>query len=241
MENHEYFIKEDVKEVLIKMDIQNGSHVCVQCSDRFCSQVIGGAQAILDVLMEQIGEGGCLFMPTFSYSVLDPACRKDEIPLEEWKKVRDYQLGYDVRLTNAESYGTMANQFLKNEGVIRTSHPVYSFAFWGFVQEKMIGQKNNYPISFSSVLSSFAQEHAVNLLLGVDPKNSVLIPAIAKTLNLGVTKVQRAYVKKGKSNSVRTFLVMKEEAKEVPEILKYCHQKREVLGNESIYLLYLNE
>ena len=117
---------------------------------------------------------------------------------------------------------------------------VYSFAFWGNTKEKEINQRPNYPLSFTHVLSSFADQQAINLLFDRDPEESVLLPAIAKTLNKGVTSLQRAVIKKGKNNVVKTFLVTEIDGME-EELLGYCYKKETSLGKFPIYRISLDE
>lgn len=231
---------DEILSILDDLQIQKGSCICVQASDQFCKHVIGQAQAILNLLMERVGTQGCLFMPSFSFCTLDPSCIPTDIEYENWKKIRDWQLGYHPILTSCDQNGMIVNQFLKNENVIRTSHPVYSFAFWGDYKEKEINQRPNYPLSFTHVLSSFANRQAINLLFDIEPEESVLLPAIAKTLNKGVTSLQRAVIKKGKNNTIKTFLVT-----EIPEIkeelLGYCYRKEATIDKYTIHRISLDE
>ena len=241
MSKQSFLVRSDIQDLLDTLSIQKGDHVCVQCSDAFCHQVIGGAQTIIEVLMDTVGSGGLLFMPTFTFSCLDPACQSIKGSVDDWKKIRENQNGYHKVLSWCDQNGELANQFLKYEGVIRTEHPVYSFAFWGFLDEKTADQKMNYPLSFSHVLRSFARNQGISLMLDMDPKYSVLIPAIAKTLNLGETAIQRAQIKKGSLNKVRTFLITKTPPNAVEEAMKYIHVKADKIFDRKITRLSLDE
>lgn len=240
MKNPIFITPDEISAILDTLHIQKGSYVCVQASDRFCKHIIGEEQAILNVLMDRIGTEGCLFMPTFSFSTLDPSCLATNVEYEDWKKIREWQLGYHPILTSCDQNGALANQFLKNENVTRTTHPVYSFAFSGNTKEKEIDQRSNFPLSFTHALSSFADQQAINLLFDKGPEESVLLPAIAKTLNKGVTSLQRAVIKKGKNNAVKTFLVTEIDGME-EELLGYCYKKETRLGKFPIYRISLDE
>lgn len=241
MSNPSFLVRSDIRDLLEHFSIQKGDHVCIQCSDAFCHQVVGGAQTIIEVLMDVVGSGGLLFMPTFTFSCLDPACQTIKGSVDDWKRIRENQNGYHKLLTSCDQNGELANQFLKYEGVLRTEHPVYSFAFWGFWDEKMIDQKMNYPLSFSHVMRSFARNQGVSLMFDIDPKYSVLLPAIAKTLNLGQTAIQRAQVKKGSTNKVRTFLITKTSNDSLEEAMKYIHVKADKIFDRKITRLSLDE
>lgn len=241
MKKQTFLIRDDLGKAFLELGIHEGSVVCVQASDDFCRQVIGQAQTIIDVLMKCIGKTGCLFTPSFSFLTLDPASDPCKIDYEQWKLIRENQLGYSSILTGCDDQGLFANQFLKNDNVVRTMHPVYSFAFWGQYTEKDLQQKQNYPLSFTHVLSSFANRQAFNLLLGIKPEDSVLLPAVAKTLNQGITRLERALVKKGSANVVKTYLVIDQQELNKEKLIKYCYQKECEILKHKIYRLSLDE
>lgn len=232
--------QQDLELLFDTLGINAGTYICLQCSDAFCQQVIGGARTILDLLMDKIGTAGSLFMPTFTPEHLDPSCHH-AYPCEEWNLVREDQKGYHPMLSLSMKNPLITNQFLRYEGVLRTKHPVYSFAYWGFIDEKTFDQRLNYPISFANVLQPFAQGRAVELLLGVDPKESVLIPGIAKTLNLGTTILERAKAKKGSGDQSRTFLSIKVDSKAREKALRYVYSKSDNLKEFNVFLLSLDE
>ena len=94
MSKQSFLVRSDIQDLLDTLSIQKGDHVCVQCSDAFCHQVIGGAQTIIESLMDTVGSGGLLFMPTFTFSCLDPACQSIKGSVDDWKRIRENQNGY---------------------------------------------------------------------------------------------------------------------------------------------------
>lgn len=124
--------KDDITAQLNQIGIQRGMLVLVDCDYTMLGHIIGGAQTLIDALMEQVGYDGTLVMPSFTPQYLDPACHGSErIMRENWELVRDHALPFDRKLTPPQTKDPLIHQFLRNEGVIRSYHPIYSFAAWG--------------------------------------------------------------------------------------------------------------
>lgn len=239
MKNRVFLTRQDLIDLCHTMNIQKGDSICLQCSNAFVLHSIGKAQGVLSALMEVLGPQGTLFMPTFSLTTLDPACLEHVFEYEEQKEIRRNQMAYDPSLTPCEYL--VQDQFLKNKGVIRTSHPVYSFAYWGKVEEKTLLQRMNYPVSFSHVLQPFAKENARCLLLDIDPSQAVLHEAIAKTMKFGLTKIERGCIKKGSSQTLRAFLKTSVDEKSIEEAMAYCQVEKYNLKGFSVYCLSLGD
>lgn len=235
------YTKKDFLDILSRLGIQEGMTVLVQANLSGFGKVVGNEQAFIDALKELVKEDGCIIVPTFSLSCLDPACfENSDFDYESWGMIRDNSLGYDSKLTPCDVYSSLGEQFLKNEGVIRTSHPVYSFAFWGNYDMKCLDQPLHFPVSFGRILRPFASQSAINLLINVEPKESVLLLALAKMMNQGIVTIKRAMVKKGVNNQLKNFLNIELDQETIEEELKlFFVQSREYQG-KWIYALSLD-
>lgn len=110
-----YLTGEDVVEGMHMLGIQKGDTICVH------SQIFSLGRAVIakkdflaymvNLLQYVVGESGTLLMPTFSYSFC-----KNEI--------------YDIEQSRSD-VGILTEYFRKLPGVVRTSHPIFSFAIWG--------------------------------------------------------------------------------------------------------------
>lgn len=165
----EIITKDDIVERLKAMGIQNGSFVYVQSVMSSFGYVVGGAQAIIEALMETVGYEGTIMMPTFTQNYVDPSCLPNtRITRENWRLVRENILPYDKKLSTPFHMGDVAVQFVKNDAVLRSSHPNYSFAVWG-KYAKIICEKHalHFGLSKESPLGKLFDMNGFVLLLGV--------------------------------------------------------------------------
>ena len=94
------------------LGIKPGMNLLMHSSLRRIGPVEGGADTIIDALLDVLGPEGTLMMSTVSGNV------NPEQPV------------YDVRNTPS-TVGTLSNVFRKRPGVIRSLHPVHSIAAYG--------------------------------------------------------------------------------------------------------------
>lgn len=238
MENNQFLTKKKWMELFRDFGIRSGSVVCLQGNISRFGTTLDGYQAVIDALLELVGDNGCVMVPTFTYSCLDPSCRNNQMyPFEMWKDIREQMKGYSAKLTPSSIYKDLCDQFLRYKGVVRTTHPVYSFAFLGKIDESWIKQPLNYPVSFVHVLKGFVSKNAYNVLLGIPKEESILIPAISKTMNKGITEVQRAYIHKQDSNQLKTYLNLKVDIEYVDEVMEMLDCQSKKVNGEFIHCI----
>lgn len=232
--------KQECIEAIRSWGIKEGDVVCLQVNSLRLEPIVGGVQALIEAMQEVITDQGCLIVPTFSLSTLDPACLlMTDISYDDYGKIRDNMLGFDANITACDVRQEFANQFLKQPDVKRTKHPVYSFAFWGSYDSTWLKQNIHFPLSFTNVLHGFALNGGVNIMLGMEASDSVLLPAIAKTLHTGTITVQRGYLKKGASAVSRQFLIISLDKEKKEDLLKLCYQQSSWFAQEKVVLLRL--
>ena len=235
------YTKNDFLDIFSTMGIEEGMVVLVQADLDGFDEILSGAQSIIKALQELVKEDGCIICPTFSLSCLDPACyQQREYTYESWNMIRDNHLGFHEHLTGCDIYKEFSEQFLKNEGVKRTTHPVYSFAYWGTYDEKCLEQPLNFPVSFSRVFREFVDRKACNVLIGVKKEDSLLFPAIAKTMNQGIVTLKRAIISQGKNKQLKNFLDLKVDPENIEEYEKMCSIQSFAYSKKPIYVLSLD-
>lgn len=197
--------KEDLIVLLKKLGIKKGSHVLVETSEEMFSSIAGGSQTLIEALKDCVGNQGCLIVPTFSYETLDPAsdCFV-KYPYELWGAIRESLNGFDLKLSSAAT--AFGNQILRNPKVVRTKHPVYSFAYLGKTEESYLRQSMNDPISFHHVLSAFKKRNAIVLCIDYPIEESCILHAFAQYFNQGLAVIERAYIRSNNGNEAKTYL-----------------------------------
>ncbi|RMF83041.1 MAG: aminoglycoside N(3)-acetyltransferase [Nitrospinota bacterium] len=102
---------------LQRLGLERGAVVCVHASLSRLGHVVGGADAVIDALMETVGTTGCLLMPSF------PMTGSIVRYLEEGEP-------FDVRHSPSR-VGLVTEVFRQREGVLRSLHPTNAMAAWG--------------------------------------------------------------------------------------------------------------
>ena len=94
--------------------------------------VCGGAQAVIEALMEVVGDSGTIMMPTQSWKNLDPETGVYwEADQKDWQLIRDNWPAYDKNLTPTNTMGAVAEMFRQVPGSVRSDHPARSVCAWG--------------------------------------------------------------------------------------------------------------
>lgn len=167
--------KENVVKQLDTIGIQKGMVLLVQADTSKLGIIAGGLQTIIDALMDAVGFEGTIVMPTFTLDLLDPSCQDNAIPRRFWKEVRASSNPYHKKLSAPYLCDPLVLQFLRNEGVTRSYHPLYSFAAWG-KYAKLICDKHplHFGLSKESPLGKILEFNGYALLLGCDYAKSVI-------------------------------------------------------------------
>lgn len=117
--------KESLKENLKELGIKPDDTLLIHSSMKSIGPVEGGADTVLDMLMEYFGEKGLLVFPTLTYAVVNP-----EHPR------------FDVRATPT-SCGILPQLFWQRPNVIRSLHPTHSLAAYGKDAKEFVSGHEN--------------------------------------------------------------------------------------------------
>ncbi len=138
--------KEEIKKGLEALGVGPGDKFLVHSSLKMMGWVNGGANSVIDVLMSLVTSSGTIMMPAFTLppvEIFDPE-------------------------STPTTLGTIAENFRKREGTVRSLHPTHSVAVWGKDSE------------------NFSNLHLDSTALGVGSPVHGLIEAQGDILLLGV-------------------------------------------------------
>ena len=112
-----------------RLGLSKGMTVIVHASLRSFGWVCGGPVSVILALEEVLGSEGTLVMPSHSYDVSDPANWENPPVPSAWiERIRNEMPLFHKDLTPTTSMGKIAETFRKQDGVVRSSHPLLLFA-----------------------------------------------------------------------------------------------------------------
>lgn len=125
-------VKDELIKALTDVSIMKGDHVMVHCSLGAFGYLCGGAQTVIEALIEVIGVEGTILMPTQTWKNLDPSTGVHwDVEEKDWQLIREQWPAYDKHLTPTNTMGAVAEMFRQWPGSLRSDHPARSIAAWG--------------------------------------------------------------------------------------------------------------
>jgi len=122
------------------LDLEIGEIVVVHSSLSALGWVVGGAQTVVEALLEAVGPTGTLVMPTHSGSLSDPANWQNPPVPESWiETIRSNMPAFDADLTPTRGMGQIVECFRHHPSTRRSDHPTASFAANGPAAERIVG------------------------------------------------------------------------------------------------------
>ncbi|MFX0143645.1 MAG: aminoglycoside N(3)-acetyltransferase [Candidatus Hodarchaeota archaeon] len=135
---------------------------------------VGGAVALIKALMETLTDEGTLVMPTFSGDNTDPSFWENPpVPKAWWDVIRNEMPAYQTDITPTRGMGVVIETFRKWPKVLRSNHPISSFAAWGKHAEFIT--RNHELLADLGENSPLARIYELNgfiLLIGVTHENN---------------------------------------------------------------------
>ena len=125
-------LKTDLIKSFMNVGVKKGDTLIVHCSMSKLGYVCGGAQTVIEALMECVGVDGNIVMPTQTWKNLDPQKGVHwEVDALYWELIRKNWPADDKEITPSNNMGCVAEMFRKWPNVLRSDHPARSFAAWG--------------------------------------------------------------------------------------------------------------
>ena len=106
-----YVEREEVRKALLEVGVEPGDTVLGHFSLSAFGYLEGGAEGLIDTLLEVLGPAGTLMMPTFTFSYVG-------------------HRPYDPAQSPSRT-GAVTDSFWRRDGVLRSGHPTHSFAAAG--------------------------------------------------------------------------------------------------------------
>ena len=191
--------KNNIKKSLDELGIHEGQILMVHTSLSAIGYVCGGAQVVIEALIEAVGNGGTIMMPTQSWKNLDPADGVHwTIDEKDWQIVRDNWPAYDKKITPTNTMGAVAEMFRSWPGSLRSDHPARSVAAWGKHAEHLV--------SGHDLSNIFGEGSPIGKLYGLDGDVLLIGVGYDKNTSIHLADVRAEYP--GKHNCIEHSAVM---------------------------------
>jgi len=150
----------EIVEALRRLGLRDGDTVLVHSSLSSIGWVEGGADAVIDALLEAVGPSGTVIVPTIT---ADPKHGPDNPPV------------FDVRSTPCWT-GRIPETFRKRPEAVRSLHPTHSVAAIGPTAEWLAAghERSETPCGPNTPYGRLVQLRGKVLLIGVDHNRSTL-------------------------------------------------------------------
>jgi aminoglycoside 3-N-acetyltransferase len=126
------FTTADLVRDLRALGLTPGRVVLMHASLRSVGFVVGDAQAVVDALLEALGPGGTLVVPTHTPANTDPVdWRNPPVPESWWPVIREHMPAFDPQRTPSRWMGVLAEAARTRPDALRSDHPQVSFAAIG--------------------------------------------------------------------------------------------------------------
>lgn len=145
-----------------------GDLVLLHCSQRRIGFVAGGTHAVVQAMLDVLGPGGTLVVPTHTPDNTDPAFwRHPPVPPTWWPAIRDETPGFDPARTPSRWMGAVAEAVRTWPGAVRSDHPQVSFAALGAHADDIVrGHRLDDALGERSPLGAIYRLDGKVLLLG---------------------------------------------------------------------------
>ena len=184
---------EGIMRDLRRLGISEGQVLVVHSSLSSMGWVCGGSQAVIEALLEVLGDEGTLVMPAHSGDWTDPVNWSNPPVPKEWIPIiRENMPAFNRFVTPTRGMGRIAETFRNYPGTLRSDHPVVSFCAHGKHAEYIV---NDHPLDdhfgINTPLGKLYGLGAKILLLGV-PYDNCTAFHLAETMVEGIPNAEKS-------------------------------------------------
>lgn len=148
--------------------------------------IVGGAEGVIRALLKVLGDTGTLMMPTHTSENTNPAnWSNPPVPESYWPAIYAHAPAFDPAVTKTWKMGVMPELFRSWPGVLRSNHPVGSFAAYG--------QQAHYLTSDHQLLDEFGETSPLGRLYQLDGHVMLLGVPHENNTSLHVAEVRASW------------------------------------------------
>ena len=152
-----------------QLGLEAGDCVIVHSSLSSLGYVEGGAATVVGALMDAVTLDGAIVMPTQTAQFQYPTHRIPPVTdISQFKRLMAETPVFDPASTPTTQMGAIPEHFRTQPGVVRSAHPLYSFAAWSRDSAAIAGtQRMEMSMGEGSALDHLYRRDGKALLMGV--------------------------------------------------------------------------
>lgn len=168
--NKKVVTKKDIVKALSRMGLKRGMIVEVHASLSSFGYVVGGAQAVVDALMEVITLEGTILMPYQMVENSEPSLWVNpEVSPEIYRLVRENMPAYNFLGSDSMGMGKINDNFRKRSNIVFSNHPQVSYMAWGQYAKALCNRQSlHFPLAQESPAARLYELKGCVLLMGCD-------------------------------------------------------------------------
>jgi len=174
--------RENVVAGLRALGARSGDTLFVHSSLKSFGRVAGGAGTVVDSLVDAVGEGGTVVVPTHTTNTIDGADREGEMAV-----------AFDVSKTES-MVGIVTETLRRRPGARRSSHPTHSVAALGPGAAEITANHGPTPFGADGPYGAMRARNALILLLGSPIGRNTTLHAIEQWMGMPYMGEVRSYV-----------------------------------------------
>ena len=151
--------------------------IIMHCSLSKIGWTVGGLVSVIRAIMQTLTPDGTLVMPTFTGGNSEPSkWQNPPVPESWWDTIRKEMPAFEPQITPTRGIGKIVELFRNWPGVLRSNHPMSSFAAWG-KNAKFIIENHELidDLGEGSPISRLYELDGQILLIGVTHENNTSI------------------------------------------------------------------
>lgn len=240
MEEMKYVInKDDFVLALKSVGLKSGDIVEVHCSMKALGYVIGGAEIILQALIEVIGCEGTLVMPLQNGNNTEPAnWMLPPVPFSSYEKIRESMPVFNPLTSDTRGMGELVAA-MRRLPVSFSSHPNAAYMAYGKWQEYLMSEHQlEFCFGVNTPVEKLYALKARVLLLGVDYNRATALHYGEYLTGVRAITLEGSKTSDGKWTKYLDYEYDSEEFIEVGKLMERNNLVSVLNYNESTFKLF---